>query len=287
MIAPSDDAHGPPAWGLFALTDDDSARGLARGAALAGLDPAAVRTDPLATTRAAAASLAALAGPTPTTLAGWRPALVAFGGGGAAGAGLADGVLAAVAHGARGQDDLGRAVTITARPDAVVPGGDPIVTEPTALGFPGARWVPAVAGNYRVASRGAADINYVVVHTAQGSYAGTISWFQNTAAGVSSHYVVRSSDGDLTQMVDDTDVAYHDACFNTNSIGIEHEGFVDDPGRWYTPAMYMRSAALTAWLCDQYGIPKDRTTIYGHGDAPDCSDHTDPGPAGTGRCTSA
>ncbi len=277
MIAPSDDAHGPPAWGLFALTDDDSARGLARGAALAGLDPAAVRTDPLATTRAAAASLAALAGPTPTTLAGWRPALVAFGGGGAAGAGLADGVLAAVAHGARGQDDLGRAVTITARPEAYVPGGDTIVTEPTALGFPGARWVPAVAGNYRVASRGAADINYVVVHTTQGSYAGTISWFQNTAAGVSSHYVVRSSDGDLTQMVDDKDVAYHDACFNTESIGIEHEGFVDDPGRWYTEAMYMRSAALTAWLCDQYGIPKDRMHIYGHGDAPDCSDHTDPG----------
>ena len=101
--------------------------------------------------------------------------------------------------------------------------------------------------------------------------------FQNTAAGVSSHYVVRSSDGDLTQMVDDKDVAYHDACFNTESIGIEHEGFVDDPGRWYTEAMYMRSAALTAWLCDQYGIPKDRMHIYGHGDAPDCSDHTDPG----------
>jgi len=280
MIAPDDGAHGPPAWGLFALTDGDGPRGLARGAALAGLDPAAVRTDALATTRAAAALLADLAGPAPASLAGWRPALVAFGGGGAAGAGLADGVLATIARGARGQDELGRAVTITARPEADLPGGPGVPGDDTAtaLGFPGARWVPAVAGNYRVASRGAADINYVVVHTTQGSYAGTISWFQNTAAGVSSHYVVRSSDGDLTQMVDDKDVAYHDACFNTESVGIEHEGFVADPGRWYTEAMYMRSAALTAWLCDQYGIPKDRMHIYGHGDAPDCSDHTDPGP---------
>ena len=276
MIAPEPDAdHGPSAWGLFALTEHDGPRSLARAAALAGVDPAAARTDALATTRAAAALLDELAGTRPRTLAGWRDALAAFGGGGANGRSLADAVLAGVARGIRGVDDAGRALTVTARP--VAPTGD-LGTSAAALGFPGAHWVPAVAGNYRAASRTAADINFVVVHTAQGSYNGTISWFQNTDAGVSSHYVVRSLDGDITQMVDDTDVAYHDACFNTNSIGIEHEGFVADPGRWYTPAMYMRSAALTAWLCDAYGIPKNRTAIYGHGDAPDCSDHTDPGP---------
>jgi hypothetical protein len=41
--------------------------------------------------------------------------------------------------------------------------------------------------------------------------------------------------------------------------------------------MYTESAKLTAWLADQYGVPKDRAHIMGHGEAPDCSSHTDPG----------
>jgi uncharacterized protein (TIGR03382 family) len=52
---------------------------------------------------------------------------------------------------------------------------------------------------------------------------------------------------------------------------------VQDPDAWYTEAMYTESARLTAWLADQYGIPKTREHIFGHGEAPDCSDHTDPG----------
>jgi hypothetical protein len=284
MIAPEPDHdHGPAAWGVFALTEHDGPRGVARAAALSGLAVEQVRTDPLAHVRAGAALLAAHAEGRPTTLAGWRTALARFGGDGVVGAALADGVLATVARGARGVDDAGRSLTVTARP---MPGLDePPATRPAALGFPGARWVPAVAGNYRVANRGAADINYIVVHTTQGSYNGAISWFQNPAAEVSAHYVIRSSDGDLTQMVDDKDIAYHDACFNTNSIGIEHEGFVADPGRWYTEAMYMKSAAVTAWLCDAYGIPKDRMHIYGHGTRPTARATPIPARAGTGSTT--
>jgi MYXO-CTERM domain-containing protein len=112
----------------------------------------------------------------------------------------------------------------------------------------------------------------------QGSYSGCISWFKNSTAEVSAHYVVRSSDGQITQMVDDSDIAWHDACFNSETIGIEHEGYVSEPAKWYTDAMYVASAKLTAWLCDQYGIPKDHSHIMGHGEAPDCSTHTDPGP---------
>jgi peptidoglycan hydrolase-like protein with peptidoglycan-binding domain len=40
--------------------------------------------------------------------------------------------------------------------------------------------------------------------------------------------------------------------------------------------MYRSSAALTAHLCDRYGIPKDRSHIIGHSEAPG-NDHTDPG----------
>src|SRR5581483_8554984 len=46
-------------------------------------------------------------------------------------------------------------------------------------------------------------------------------------------------------------------------------------------------AALTAWLCDRYGIPKDRSHIIGHDEVPDpynpgqfggSGHHQDPGP---------
>jgi hypothetical protein len=81
-------------------------------------------------------------------------------------------------------------------------------------------------------------------------------------------------------MVDEKDLAWHDKCFNTQTIGIEHEGYSAKPEVWYTEAMYMASAEVTAYLADKYNIAKTHSTssIMGHGDAPDCSDHTDPGP---------
>jgi hypothetical protein len=143
-----------------------------------------------------------------------------------------------------------------------------------ARDYPNSIWNPASGANYS-AGRSAA-ITTVVIHVTQGSYAGTISWFQNPDAQVSAHYVVRSADGEVTHMVADGDTAWHARSGNPYSIGIEHEGFVDDPS-WFTDAMYRSSAALTAWLCDTYGIPKDRSGIVGHNEVPG-NDHTDPGP---------
>ncbi|MCA9676509.1 MAG: N-acetylmuramoyl-L-alanine amidase, partial [Myxococcales bacterium] len=207
----------------------------------------------------------------------WRAAIAAYGGGGADGARYADEVFARMRYGWTGRDAAGAEVTLSAIDVAAAPGDDGFGTVTQGVGYPGAIWNPASTSNYQAASRGAGQINYVVIHTTQGSYSGTISWFKNPQAQVSSHYVVRSSDGQVTQMVDDTDIAWHDACFNSQTIGIEHEGFVADPDVWYTEAMYTESAKLTAWLADRYGIPKTRDYIFGHGEAPDCSDHTDPG----------
>ncbi|SCF16434.1 Repeat domain-containing protein [Micromonospora coriariae] len=137
-----------------------------------------------------------------------------------------------------------------------------------------ARWVPAYGGNYQVGR--SSRITTVVVHVTQGSYAGTVSWFQNPSAGVSAHYVVKSSNGEITQMVREGDTAYHARSANPYSVGIEHEGFVDNPA-WFTDAMYRSSAALTRYLCDRYGLPKNRNAIKGHNELPG-NDHTDPGP---------
>lgn len=142
--------------------------------------------------------------------------------------------------------------------------------------YPDATWKAAI----RYSSRNNTPIDRIVIHTAQGSYAGTISWFQNPQVQASAQYVVRSSDGDITQMVEDKDNAWHagNSAFNRRSIGIEHEGYVDNP-TWLTDAMYNASAALTRWLCDTHGIPKDRQHIIGHNEVPNPS----PGSGGCGR----
>src|SRR3546814_7351071 len=63
--------------------------------------------------------------------------------------------------------------------------------------FPGARWV--TSPNY--SSRSGTAVREVAIHTMQGSYAGSISWFQNSSSQVSAHYLIRSSDGQVTPMV--------------------------------------------------------------------------------------
>ncbi|KGM51375.1 hypothetical protein N792_11605 [Lysobacter concretionis Ko07 = DSM 16239] len=110
-------------------------------------------------------------------------------------------------------------------------------------------WNPASASNY-TASRAAA-VSAVTLHTAQGSYAGTISWFKNASAQVSAHYVIRSSDGQVTQMVRNAHTAWHVRNQNSFTLGIEHEGYVNNSS-WYTTAMYNASAALVRNFCSKY-----------------------------------
>lgn len=145
--------------------------------------------------------------------------------------------------------------------------------------YPGARWIPANSNNYTVANRPSSHpIRYIIIHVTQGSYAGAISWFRNPNSRVSAHYVLRSSDGEITQMVRHKDIGWHAGnwTYNTQSIGIEHEGWVSDP-RWFTDAMYRASANVSRYICNQYGIPKTRQYIIGHNEVPGAT-HTDPGP---------
>lgn len=175
---------------------------------------------------------------------------------------------------ATGRQDLGRRHSARAK-HAGAPG--PKAPCPAASSdYPAAHWIAAATGNHRVARRGSGTIDRIVIHVMQGSYTGTISWFRNPAAKVSAHYLVRSSDGDITQMVRDEDVAFHATIYNNRAIGIEHEGFVGDAS-WFTDAMYRSSAALTRLVAGKYGIPLDRAHIIGHVEVPG-SDHTDPGP---------
>lgn len=145
--------------------------------------------------------------------------------------------------------------------------------------FPDAEWVPAAAENFQAADRPSEfPIDTVIVHVTQEVYANALKIFQDPAKEVSIHYLVRSNDGHVAQTVKEKDVAWHagNSDFNHRSIGIEHEGYVDDP-KWFTDELYASSAKVTAAACDAYGIPKDRKHIIGHVEVPG-TDHTDPGP---------
>ncbi|MFC9282594.1 N-acetylmuramoyl-L-alanine amidase [Streptomyces collinus] len=146
-----------------------------------------------------------------------------------------------------------------------------------AVDFRGARWVPASAANYRRADRpDDYPVDRVVVHVTQGGYASAVKVFQDPAHRAAAHYVVRR-DGRITQLVRELDVAFHagNRAYNERSVGIEHEGFVEDASS-FTDAMYASSARLTAAVCARYGIPVDREHIVGHVEVPG-TDHTDPG----------
>lgn len=123
-----------------------------------------------------------------------------------------------------------------------------------APGINSTDYAPAlwVASPYHHARGTAASA--VTIHTMQGSYAGSISWFQNNPYSVSAHYLIRSSDGQVTQMVRESRAAHHVGSQNNYTLGIEHEGYVNNPA-WYTTAMYNASSALTRHFCARYAIP--------------------------------
>lgn len=107
-------------------------------------------------------------------------------------------------------------------------------------------------------SRNGTSISALVMHTVQGSYSSCVSWFQNPNASASAHYVIRSSDGQICQMVRESNKAWHIGSENPYTIGYEHEGYIEQTG-WYTTAMYTSSANLTKNICTKYGINKKRT----------------------------
>jgi N-acetyl-anhydromuramyl-L-alanine amidase AmpD len=296
-----DDHGGAPSvangYGLMHLVDNPQARSLGQAAAALRVDAAALKADRVQNIRGGAAVLRAVAdaagltGATRRDLGAWYPAVARYGNATSPDAArlYADEIYRLLAQGLSGQSPEGE--TLSVAPQDVSPQLGAYATATTALSpdYPGALWVPASPSNYTAANRPSDyPIDRIVIHTTEGSYASAISWFQNPAARASAHYVVRSSDGHITQMVRERDVAWHAGnwAYNTRSIGLEHEAFIRNAS-WYTDVMYRTSAMLTRSLCRKYGIPMDRQHIIGHNEVPDpyhpgqyggANRHQDPGP---------
>jgi hypothetical protein len=141
-------------------------------------------------------------------------------------------------------------------------------------------------GNYDLADRPNDEkIDTIVIHDTEGSWDTSLKLVQDPTY-LAWHYTVRSSDGHIAQHVKTQDVGWHAGNWyvNAKSIGVEHEGFLTDPGTWYTEAMYRSSARLVRYLAQKYDIPLDRQHILGHDNVPGPTAsyitgmHTDPGP---------
>ncbi|MBB4905252.1 N-acetylmuramoyl-L-alanine amidase [Actinophytocola algeriensis] len=268
-------------YGLMHLVSNPSRHTLEQAASVTGASTNALKNDVTTNIRGGAAARRALADEhglgtaDRDRLDAWYPVVAAYGGAFVPQTKrlYADAVYDLLESGVSAVAPTGERITVA--PRSVTPERGTLATTSTtaAPDYPGAIWNPASTANY--APGRTASIS-TVVHVTQGSYAGTISWFQNPDAQVSAHYVLRSADGEVTQMVADADTAWHARSANPSSLGIEHEGFVDDPA-WFTDAMYRSSAAVTTWLCDTYGLAKTRDVIVGHSEVPG-NDHTDPGP---------
>lgn len=284
-------------YGLTHLTDNTENQSLNRAAALLGVSADVLKTDDYQNLRGGAAVLRALADEENLqSRAGrqnpgeWYEAVARYSSASNASTArlYADEVYKLLQSGFSGTTARGETIIVTAtevepnrgKYEWVEPLDKQLANAPSLVAstdYGPALWVAAYSGNYTVSSRPTSyAINYVIIHTTQGSYGGTINWFQNPNANVSAHYVIRSSDGQITQMVREKDIAYHVRGYNSNTIGIEHEGYVDNPS-WYTDAMYRASAALMRNICLKYGLPLTRSYIKGHSEMPNQT-HTDPGP---------
>ncbi|MCC7384971.1 MAG: N-acetylmuramoyl-L-alanine amidase [Deltaproteobacteria bacterium] len=283
------EAHGdhvPRAVGVMGLPEEGVVRSVARAARVLEVAPEAIAGDRL-NVLGAAAILRQIAdelyGPGALAASGsrerWLRVAARYFDAGAAGEALALDARRTIAQGLVAVDANGGTLVIPSFAE-LYPERNPFGASAFALtpDYARATWVPADRSNYTSASRTGADIDVVVVHTVEGTYAGAISWFRNPSSDVSAHYVIRRSDGAITQMVQHKDVAWHagNSSYNRRSIGIEHEGYLADRNN-FTPAMLGASAALTRWLSDTLGIPIDRSHIIGHIEVPGAT-HTDPGP---------
>jgi hypothetical protein len=274
---------------------------LTAAATLIGVPAAKLRTDPAQNIRGGAALLAryakeATGGALPASTIGWYGALARYGTGDAmAGRTFADDVLALVRAGVPGTVVAGQSLKVAGQPKLTtaattrIPdgfGASDAVECPTGLtcrfvpaayaangvGPAGRSTDPTAYGNYDPANRPADgnQVRYLVVGDTGGTYDAAIAAAQQPTSGRSAHYLVRSTDGQVTQMVRTEDIAWHAGnwTMNTASIGIQVESKPGDGARGYSDAAYRSAAKLVRWLAAEYKIPLDRQHILGLDEVP-------------------
>ena len=91
----------------------------------------------------------------------------------------------------------------------------------------------------------------LILHIAEGTFEGTISWQKNASAQVSSHFVV-DTNGDIAQVVDLDVTAWTQIAGNGHWLSVENAGHTPHP---LTPAQVEANAQLFARMHVVYGVP--------------------------------
>jgi len=249
-----------------AIDADPARHTLEAAATLVHVPPGQVSRDPRQNIRAGAALLASYAGtPRPTSLNDWRDAVAKFLGGGAStpvAQQLTDSVYDVLRSGARRTTSDGQWMSLAARPDASAG------AERTA----GAQCPAALscqfvqAAGYDKGGRRADQVRYVVLGTAGSTYEQAAARMADPASATSSHYLVRGSDGQVTQLVRTADVAWYagNLTLNQQSVSIA----LDTVRSTYSEQTYASTAALVRYLAAAYRIPLDRQHILGRDELP-------------------
>jgi len=295
------DGEQPPVYGIMGLRNDNwFGHSLIEGANLINQPPNLVATNPSLNIEAAAALLSSIADSLKidrTNLNNWRPALEEFSGIPQSSIKpfftfdvfkvLSDGTnLKGIDIPQYAQINMNQ-FSREVNPNSTM---RPLQKVQDQSDYPPAVWMPS-PNFYN-------DNNFnqlfLVVHDTEGPFAGSLSWLRNPASNASAHYIIRSSDGYIVQMVHEKFAAWHVLCWNRYMLGVEHEGYVSDPS-YFTDTMYKASAGLFRHFIETWGVPLNRNRVIGHYQwsfpdwvnfmkqnypyiDPTCNSHTDPGP---------
>lgn len=125
-----------------------------------------------------------------------------------------------------------------------------------------------ILSTHMTKGRQGCKIDKIVVHHNGGNLTGKDCWNVWQTREASAHYQA-AADGRITQLVWDTDTAWHSGDWNANltSIGVEHADISADP--WMlSEATLDNGAHLVAALCKRYGLgrPQWRVNVFPHSD---------------------
>ncbi|HJQ37008.1 MAG TPA: N-acetylmuramoyl-L-alanine amidase [Thermoanaerobaculia bacterium] len=287
-------------WGIMHLVQNGYCDTLAEASAELGVSEQELKDDAFENIRGAAALIARYAGEERHGFresAQWLPALAQFSG--LASAQLremqARNYLSTVTSGIVSRTVWGEVIDIrpAKRRSIDMHADDSVLPLSTDYAPALTNWAPSC--NYGSGRNHSID-TWVNHWIGTGTYAGTISWFQtcpgsgpgqrgyiqgtNTLYGASSaHFVIKNSNGEITQMVAVANTSYHAGASgfpynNGRSIGVEHEATSANPAMWKSAAMLNASATMARYFKDQYGFPTTQNAspgIAGHNDMPGTS----------------
>lgn len=123
-------------------------------------------------------------------------------------------------------------------------------------------------------SRNGTKIDHIIVHNTDSTFDSAINTFKSTDSQVSAHYIINRN-GQIVQMVEDSNRAWHagDGIMNSRSIGIEH--VADENNKGLTSEQEKASIDLIKSLMSDYAISldnvkphRDVSTMKGGTDCP-------------------